>query len=149
MSKITPEKKKEIEDRVAAKKAEWADRKKKYKGKAIKLSEEILQGIAYEELAYVKLFDGTIGEVTIRPLAEGEMMSVLAQIGMDKLDNFGSGDFTEEDYDFFWTIVSVSTGLKKESIKKTFAVGESAIIANRIMDISGFSEDVEGEVEDF
>ena len=79
MSKeLTPEEREAISNRVQEKKAEYEARKRKYAGKAIKLSAEILSGIAYEEEAYVKLVNGTVGEVIIRPLAEGEMMAVLA-----------------------------------------------------------------------
>jgi len=140
----------EIEARVAEKKKQWEDRKKKFKGKAIKISNELLQGIQYSEEAYVKLFDGTIGEVDIRPLAEGEMMAILADVGLDMFEGLGENDkFDAEDYSFFWSIVSASTGLDKDLIKKTFAVGESATLANRILEISGFSPDAEQEIEDF
>ena len=138
-----------ISNRVADKKAEYDARKKAYAGKAIKLSAEILQGINYEEEAYVKLVNGTVGAITIRPLGEGEMMKVLSQVGLDALEKFGQTELTEKDYDFFWSIVSIATEYPKELIKKTFAMGESATLANRIMEISGFAEGVDKELEDF
>jgi len=150
MSKeITKEKQEEISNRVAEKKAEYDARKKANQGKAIKLSAEILQGIDFSEEAYVKLVDGRIGAVQIRPLGEGEMMSVLSKVGMEALEGFGQGQLTEKDYDFFWSVVALSTGYKKDLIKKTFAMGESATLANRIMEISGFGAGVEDEIEDF
>ena len=144
------ERKAEIEARVAEKKAEWEARKQKYKGNAIKISNEILKGIDFSEEAYVKLVNGTFGEVTIRPLAEGEMMEVLSQVGLEALEGLDKkAEFKSEDYDFFWIIASVSTGLDKELIKKTFAIGESATLANRILEMSGFTPETEEEIEGF
>ena len=148
---IKPEqiRKAEIEARVAEKKTEWQTRKEKFKGKAVKISNEILKGIDLSENAYVKLIDGSVGEVVIRPLAEGEMMGIIADVGIDVLQELGKSQFSIKDYDFFWSIVSASTDLEKELIKKTFAVGESAILGNRILEISGFASDTEQQIEDF
>ena len=140
----------EIEARVAEKKKEWDARKEKYKGKAFKISNELLKGIDFSEEAYVRLVNGDYGEVTIRPLAEGEMMEILSEVGLEVLEGLNQkGQFSTKDYDFFWTIVSISTRLEKELIKKTFAVGESATLANRILEISGFTPDADKEIEDF
>jgi len=146
----TSEMKEQIEARVAEKKAEYLNRKEKFKGKAIKISEEILKGIEYTELAYVKLVNGQMGEIDIRPLAEGECMAIFAEVGLDVVETIGSGEFNNiEDYMFFWSVVSQSTGLPIDLIKKSFAVGESAILAVRILEMSGLSETAETEVEDF
>jgi len=146
----TVDKKVEIEKRVAEKKAEWEARKTKLKGKAFKISNEILNGIDLSEIAYVNLINNTVGEVTIRPLAEGQMMQIIADIGLDVLQGLGSkSEFTAKDYDFFWSIVSASTGLDKELIKKTFKIGESAILGNYILEMSGFATETEKEIEDF
>ena len=149
MSDVKPEIKDEIESRVAEKKAEYLARKDKYKGKALKISEEILLGIQYTETAYVLLFNGQMGEVEIRPLAEGETMAIFAEVGLDVIETIGQGNFDAKDYDFFWAVVSQSTDLPIDLIKKTFAVGESATLATKILEMSGFSDSTETEVEDF
>lgn len=142
--------KEEIAKRVEEQKRVWLERKTKHKGKAIQISNEILKGIDLTEEAYVKLVNGEYGEVTIRPLAEGEMMALLSDIGFNVLEGIGAKDeFNTEDYNFFWAVVSVSTGLDKELIKKTFAMGESATLANRILEISGFGIELEEEITDF
>ena len=148
-STLSSEELKAQEERVKSAKAQYLDRKNKYKNIAVKISEELLKGIDLREDAYVKLITGQIGVVTIRPLAEGEIMEVFGYVGLTNIENIGSGGFKTEDYDFFWTLVSVSTGLPKELIKTTFAMGESATLATRILELSGFSGTPEEEIEDF
>jgi len=143
------EKKASIEADVQRKRDEYIERKKKFEGKAINLSEQILKGIVYEEDYYVRLVNGDVGSITIRPLAEGEVVGLIDDIGLETLENIGKSAFSQKDYDFFWSVVSQSTRLPKDLIKKTFAIGESAMMATRILEISGFTEGTTEEVENF
>jgi len=143
------EKKASIEADVQRKRDEYIERKKKFEGKAINLSEQILKGIVYEEDYYVRLVNGDVGLIVIRPLAEGEVVGLIDDIGLEVLENIGKSTFSQKDYDFFWSVVSQSTGLPKDLIKKTFAIGESAMMATRILEISGFTEGTTEEVENF
>lgn len=119
-----------------------------FKAKAPLLTAEILQGIDYSEEAVVKLKDGSYGKVVIRPISEEEGIGIFAKIDRESLVK-ESEDLALEDYEFFWTIVSISTGLPADLIKKSFAIGESAMLGARILEMSGITEKSGDEVEDF
>ena len=138
-------------ERIEAKRDEFKARREAYKGKAVQITAELLEGIDLRDTVFVKMINGDIGELTIRPLGEGEIINLFAKVGFDRLQDIGSEerDFDVKDYEFFWELVSISSGLPVELIKKSFAVGESASVGNVILEMSGFSEDVEDEVEGF
>ncbi len=135
--------------RVEEAKQEYLDRRKKHKGKALKITRELLGGIDIKDVVYVKLVNGEFGELEIRPLAEGEIIQIFSDIGFDKIEQIGQGEFSIQDYEFFWSVVSASTGIPKELIRKTFAIGESALVGNRILELSGFAEGTAEEIESF
>ncbi len=152
MSEIEEMEAKRIEDarlRVEEAKKTYLERKSKYKGKAFKITQELLEGIDMKDVVYVKLINGEIGELIIRPLAEGEVIHIFSEVGFDRIEELGQGGFSIEDYEFFWSVVSVSSGIPKELIKKTFAVGESALVGNKILELSGFAEGTVEEIESF
>ena len=135
--------------RVEEAKKIYLERKSKYKGKSLQITRELLEGIDTHDTVYVKLINGEIGELVIRPLAEGEVIEIFSEVGFDRIEELGQGDFAIEDYEFFWSVVSISTGIPKDLIKKTFAIGESALVGNKILELSGFAEDVPEEIESF
>mgnify|MGYP006909287365 CR=1 FL=1 len=137
-----------IENRVEnARQKIVADRAEMRK-KAVAVSLELLNGIEYKEDFPVKFINGTIGLLVIRPLAEGEIIEIFSKMGMDRINRMGKSG-TIEDYEFFWHLCSASTGFPIELIKKTFAMGESAVVGERILEMSGFSEKSEENMESF
>lgn len=115
-----------------------------------KISAKMLQGITYDEEYPVKLIGGKIGLLTIRPLAEGEIIQIFSEIGVDRLNQMGQSDQLKvEDYEFFWSVVSASSGIPKDLIKKTFAVGESSIVGQHILEMSGFGANAGDKIEKF
>ena len=133
----------------AAKNKVIAEREAMKKG-AIKITAKLLKGIIYEEDFPIKLVNGDVGLITLRPLAEEEMVQIFEQLGTERIEKMGkSNSLTIEDYEFFWAIVAVSTGLDKNLIKKTFAMGESAVAGQRIMELSGMVESSGTDVERF
>jgi len=135
--------------RVEEAKKIYLERRSKYKGKALQITHELLEGIDVHDTVYVKLINGEIGELLIRPLAEGEVIQIFSEVGFDRIEELGQGEFDIKDYEFFWSVVSVSTGIPKDLIKKTFAIGESALVGNKILELSGFAEGVPEEIEFF
>ncbi len=135
--------------RVEEAKKIYLERKSKYKGKALQITHELLEGIDMQDVAYVKLINGEMGELVIRPLAEGEVIQIISEVGFDRIEDLGRGTFDIKDYEFFWSVVSASSGIPRELIKKTFAVGESALVGNKILELSGFTEEMAEEVESF
>lgn len=126
-----------------------AEREEKRAG-AVKITAQLLKGIDYEEEVVVRLVNGQYGLLTIKPLAEGKIIELFAELGINRLENLGqSGKLSLEDYDFFWSIVALSSKIDKELLKSTFAVGESSIVAQRVLKISGFTEGTSEEVESF
>ena len=121
------------------------------KAKAPLLTREVLEGIDYSEEAVVKLVNGKYGKVIIHPLAEGVGIGAFAKLDLSGLRDVDkpSNSFTKEEYEFFWSIVAASTGLPVKLIKKTFAIGESALLTERILEMSGLGPETEDEVEDF
>jgi len=119
--------------------------RERFKGKVPQITNQLLEGVNYSEDVIVKLKDGSYGNLKISSLSEGQLLDAFAVLGMDKLQEIESGgDLDIKDYDFFWTIVSMSTELDKELIKKTFASGEAAWVAQKILEISGAAgEDIE------
>jgi len=133
----------------AAKKKIIAEREEMKKG-AVKLTAKLLKGIKYEEDFPVKLVDGTRGLLTIRPLAEEEMITIFDQLGGERMQNMGSSDgLSLEDYEFFWAVVSISSGMDTKLIRSTFAMGESAVVGQRILEISGMVDGASDQVETF
>jgi predicted Holliday junction resolvase-like endonuclease len=115
-----------------------------------KISAKMLQGITYEEEYPVKLIGGNVGLLVIRPLAEGEIIQIFSEIGIDRLNKMGTSDQLKvEDYEFFWSVVSASSGIPKDLIKKTFAVGESSIVGQHILEMSGFGANAGDKMERF
>ena len=126
-----------------------AERDELRKG-ASKISAQMLKGITYEEEYPVKLVGGNVGLLTIRPLAEGEIIQIFSEIGIDRLNKMGASDQLKvEDYEFFWSVVSASSGIPKDLIKKTFAVGESSIVGQHILEMSGFGANAGDKIEKF
>ena len=133
----------------AAKRKIIAEREEMKKG-AVKLTAKLLKGIRYNEDFPVKLIDGTRGLLSIRPLAEEEMVTIFDRLGVDRVSNMGKGDgLSLDDYEFFWTVVAVSSGIDIDLIKQTFSMGESAAAGQRILEISGMVESAPDEVERF
>jgi hypothetical protein len=117
---------------------------------ATKISAQMLKGITYEEEYPIKLIGGNVGLLTIRPLAEGEIIQIFSDIGIDRLNAMGQSDqLNVEDYEFFWSVVSASSGIEKDLIKKTFAVGESSIVGQHILEMSGFGANAGDKLEKF
>lgn len=126
-----------------------AEREEMKKG-ATKISAQMLKGITYEEEYPVKLIGGSVGLLTIRPLAEGEIIQIFSEIGIDRLNKMGTSDQLKvEDYEFFWSVVSASSGIPRDLIKKTFAVGESSIVGQHILEMSGFGANAGDKIERF
>lgn len=137
-----------IEERVKyAEKKIRADREE-MKKKAVTISLELLKGVEYKEEFPVKLVNGTIGLLTIRPLSEGEVIEIFSKMGMDRINKLGK-EGSIEDYEFFWHLCSTSSGIPIDLIKKTFAMGESAVVGERVLELSGFSDNTEKELESF
>lgn len=152
MSEIKTSETKKLEAakaRVDEAKKIYLERKNKYKGKALQITQHLLEGIDAHDTVYVKLVNGEIGELVIRPLAEGEVIQIFSEVGFDRIEELGQGKFDIKDYEFFWSVVSISTGIPKDLIKKTFAIGESALVGNKILELSGFAEGVAEEIESF
>ena len=137
--------------RVEEKKQEFIARKEKYKGKALRITAELLEGIDFEDTVFVKLKNGEVGELTIRPLGEGEIIKIFDDVGFEAIEDMTKDEdsFDLKDYQFFWAIVSASSGLPIDLIKKTFAIGESASVGNVVLEMSGFSPDAGDVVEGF
>jgi hypothetical protein len=126
-----------------------ADREAMKKG-AVKITAKLLKGVSYTEQFPVRLVNGTVGLITIRPLAEEEMITVFDQLGVERMQNMGGSDgLSLDDYEFFWTIVSIASKLDKKLIKQTFAMGESAAAGQRILEISGMIDSAGTDVERF
>jgi len=149
IEKLEAEKLEAVRLRVEEAKKIYLERKSKYKGKSLKITQDLLEGIDVTDIVYVKLINGEIGELVVRPLAEGEVIHIFSEVGFDRIEELGQGKFDIKDYEFFWSVVSISTGIPKELIKKTFAVGESALVGNKILELSGFAEGTAEEIESF
>lgn len=140
----------EMAKRVEQAKKKILQEREDMKKGAIKLTAKLLKGIKYEEEFPVKLVNGQIGLITIRPLAEEEMITIFDDLGLDRVSNMGQGSgLSLEDYEFFWSVVAASSGFDKKIIKTTFAMGESAAVGQRILEISGMIETAPDEVEKF
>ena len=139
-----------MENRVEAARRSIVAEREEMKKNAPKLTKKLLQGVEYEEDFPVKLANGDVGLLTIRAMAEGELVSVFSDMGLERLGNLGQNtELSVEDYDFFWSVVSASSGLPKELIKRTFAMGESSIVGQRILEISVFGANSGEQVEKF
>ena len=149
IEKLEAEKLEAVRLRVEEAKKIYLERRSKYKGKSLKITQDLLEGIDVTDIVYVKLINGEIGELVVRPLAEGEVIHIFSEVGFDRIEELGQGKFDIKDYEFFWSVVSISTGIPKELIKKTFAVGESALVGNKILELSGFAEGTAEEIESF
>lgn len=123
--------------------------REKFRGEASKLTNELLIGTDYTEDVIVKLISNPqkYGTVTIRPLSEGEMIGIFAKFGPDKMNSIGKNRI--EDYDFYWSVVEKSTGLDLNAMKKSFVMGESVIMGDRVLEISGLGPETGAEVESF
>jgi hypothetical protein len=123
------------------------------KGKATKITAEILLGVDYKEEIVIKLIDGTYGLLEIHPLGEGQIIDTFAQMGGEKMKRFtnitAETTLSPEDYDFFWTIVSISSRIDKELLKKTLVLGESSYAAMKVLEISGFGANTDKELDSF
>jgi hypothetical protein len=150
MAKImTDEEKSAMADRVQEARFKiLEDRKELAKG-AVKLTNKLLKGVGYKEEIPVRLITGEYGLLEINALAEGEIVEILDEVGLSNLQAKGEDAFSKEQYNFFWALVAASSGLDKKLIKKTFALGESAVVGNVILQISGFGEGAAEEVESF
>lgn len=139
-----------MEDRVEDARKKIVAEREAMRLNAPKLTKQMLQGVEYEEDFPVKLANGEVGLLTIRAMAEGELVEVFADMGLERLGNLGqSSELSVEDYDFFWSVVAASTGYPKSLIKRTFAMGESSIVGQRILEISGFGANTGDQVEKF
>lgn len=126
-----------------------AEREDKKKG-AVKLTNKLLKGISYKEEIPVRLVTGDYGLLEINALAEGDIVEIFDEVGLSTLQASGEeGGFSKEQYNFFWSLVAASSGLDKKLIKKTFALGESAIVGQVILQISGFGDTAAEDVETF
>ena len=132
-----------------ARKRMFADRDK-HRANAAKITAELLNGIDIKEDIVVKLINGQYGLLELRPLAEGEIVKIFSSVGIGKITKLSaSGEFSMDDYDFFWSLVSASSGIDKELLKKTLVMGESSIAAQKILELSGFSPDSNKEIDSF
>jgi len=136
-------------ERVQAAKVKIQKKKKVDKAKGIRITAKLLKGKSVTDEVPVKLITGEVGLLPIRALGEGEIIEIFADVGMDRINNMGSGELDAKDYDFFWSLVSVSSGIKKALIKQSFALGESAKAGQAVLELSGFGADAETEVESF
>lgn len=121
--------------------------RKQFESQAVNVTDEILNGTDYTEEVLVKMTGKRWGKVTIRPLSEGELISLFSKLGNDRLNNVGKNPI--EDYDFYWQVVEKSTGLNLDKLKKAFVMGESVLLGDRILEISGLREDNPEKVESF
>jgi len=139
-----------MEDRVDAARNKIIAEREAMRVNAPKLTKQMLQGVEYEEEFPVKLANGDVGLLTIRAMAEGELVEVFADMGLERLGNLGqNSELSVEDYDFFWSVVAASSGYPKALIKRSFAMGESSIVGQRILEISGFGANTGDQVEKF
>ena len=136
--------------RVEEARAKMFAEREELKKRATKITAKMLKGVAYHEDYPVKLINGTVGLLQITPLAEGQIIQIFSEIGLDRLSALGESEQLDlKDYEFFWSVVSASSGLDQELIKKTFAVGESSIVGQRILEMSGFTAGAGEELENF
>lgn len=124
-----------------------AEREDKKKG-AVKLTNKLLKGVGYKEEIPVKLVTGDYGLLEINALGEGKIVEIFDEVGLANLQSSEEG-FSKDQYNFFWSLVAASSGLDKKLIKKTFALGESAIVGQVILQISGFGDTAAEDVESF
>lgn len=133
-------------ERVENARKKMQEDREKFAKDAPKITKQLLEGVNYKEEIPVLLKNGDYGILEISALSESELLEAFAVLGMDKLQSLGEdgAELGIEDYDFFWTLIALSTGLDKELIKHAFAMGESSMVGQRILEISGATgEDVE------
>ena len=109
---------------------------------APRLTAELLQGPALSEEIVVKLKTGKHAKITVRALSEGEMLEALAS-----KPNLSLGNLTIGDYDVLVKIAAKATDFTEEQLKNGLAFGESAAIAGKVFELSGFGR--ESEIESF
>jgi len=139
--------KKEIAERVEKARQKMMAERRLLMEDAPLITAQLLKGIDYEEPIVVRLKNGEYYKMMIKPLSEAQLLAVFEEIGSERMEKLGTGDtLSIADYNLFWNIVAISTGLEKEDIKKGFAMGESSFAAQRILEISGATG---GGVESF
>jgi len=132
------ERRKRVEE---ARKRIQAEREKLLK-EAPKLTAELLQGVAVSEEVPVRLKNGKFAKITVHALSEGDMLEALAS-----KPNLNLGNLTISDYDVLVKIATKATDFDEEQLKQGLAFGESAVIANKALELSGFGQ--EKEIESF
>ena len=133
------ENRKAAQERIEKARSKITEERKVLAKDAPKISAQLLEGTNYSEEIIVMLKTGAYGKLEISALSEGELLEAFAVLGMDKLQNLGEDEteFQVEDYEFFWKLIALSTGFDKELIRKSFAMGESSMVGQRILEISG------------
>jgi len=133
--------------RIAEARERILEQRRKQVKDAPKITQQLLEGVNYTEEIPVMLKDGSYGMLEISALSEGELMEAFKVLGAEKLSRIDEENvFDIDDYDFFWTLIALSTGLDKELIKKSFRSGESVTVGQRILQISGVGGE---EIESF
>jgi|SaaInl8_200m_RNA_FD_contig_21_933352_length_648_multi_5_in_0_out_0_1 hypothetical protein len=136
---------KEAQERVEAARKKILEDRRGLVESSPKISKQLLEGVEYTEEIVVKLKDGSYGVLDISCLSEGELLEAFTVLGLDKLDGLGNAEdeskFSVDDYKFFWKLISLATDLDVKLISKTFAMGESSMVGQRILEISGASGD--------
>jgi hypothetical protein len=142
-------KRKEAQERIDAARRKIQDERKGLLDKAPLITKQLLEGTNYKEKMVVKLKTGDFGVMEISSLGEGDLIEAFEILGLDRLEDTEEDvKFEVTDYDFFWTLIEKSTGFEKKLLKKSLAMGESSIVGQRILEISGAAgNDVETFLE--